>query len=187
MQNRETELQQLVAGTQKNLPATSTVDVNGQELKQADIVAKLQGWMPLFQQVDATNAPYRNAQQALQAAAPAIRQFVGLYRQALRQVFGKGSPLLADFGLSTTQHKTPTPATHVLAAARATATRKARNTLGKQERKAVKGAPVTQVTVPAGGLQAVSSSTSQVTPAAGAAGSTTSESTVGPGTPGPAK
>ena len=171
MQKRETELQQLVAGTQKNLPATSTVDVKGQELKQADIVAKLQGWMPLFQQVDATNAPYRNAQQALQAAAPVIRQFVGLYREALRQVFGKGNPLLADFGLSATQRKTPTPATHVLAAAKATATRKARNTLGKQQRKAIQGAPVTEVTVPA----AVPSSSSQ------------SEPTVGPGNPGPAK
>ena len=167
MTKRETELQQLVAGTQKNLPATSTVDVNGQELKQADIVAKLQGWITLYQQVDATNAPYRNAQRALQAVAPAIRQFVGLYRQALRQVFGKGSPLLADFGLSVTQRKTPTTATRVLATAKAAATRKARGTLGKQQRKAVKGAPVTQVTVPADGLPA--------------------ESTVGPGNPGPAK
>ena len=145
MQKRETELQQLVAGTQKNLPATSTVDVNGQELKQTDIVAKLQSWIPLYQQVDATNAPYRNAQQALQAAAPAIRQYVGRYRQALRQVFGEGNPLLADFGLSVTQ----------------------RNTLGKQQRKTVKGAPVTQVTVAADGTQ--------------------SESTVDPGNPGPAK
>ena len=167
MQKRETELQQLLAGTQKNLPATSTVDVNGQELKQADIVAKFQSWIPLFQQVDATNAPYRDAQKALQAAAPAVQQFVGLYRQALRQVFGKGSPLLADFGLNVTQVKTPTPATHVLASAKAAATRKARNTLGTQQRKTVKGAPVTQVTVAVDGTQ--------------------SESTVGPVNPGPAK
>ena len=181
MQKKETELQQLVAGTQKNLPATSTVDVNGQELKQADIVAKLQAWIPLFQAVDAANAPYRNAQKALQAAAPAIRQFVGLYRQALRQVFGKGSPLLADFGLSTTQQKTPTPATRVLAAAKAAATKKARGTLGKQQRKAVQGAPVAQVTIPASGPQTVSPSEAQVTPGPSAAGSTASEATVGPG------
>ena len=167
MQKRETELQQLVAATQKNLPATSTVDVNGQELKQTDIVAKLQSWIPLYQQVDATNAPYRNAQQALQAAAPAIRQYVGRYRQALRQVFGEGNPLLADFGLSLTQRKAPTPATRVLASAKAAATRKARGTLGKQQRKAIQGAPVTQVTVAADGTQ--------------------SEPTVDPVNPGPAK
>ena len=107
MQKRETELQQLVAGTQKNLPATSTVDVNGQELKQTDIVAKLQSWIPLFQQVDATNAPYRDAQKALQAAAPAIRQYVGLYRLALRQVFGKGSPLLAALASRPPQKPAP--------------------------------------------------------------------------------
>jgi hypothetical protein len=183
MQKKEAELQQLVAGTQKNLPATSTVDVNGQELKQADIVAKLQSWIPLFQQVDATNTPYRNAEKALQAALPEIRQYVGSYRQALRQVFGKGSPLLADFGLSATQPKTPTTQTRVLAQAKAAATRKARNTLGKQARKSIKGAPVTQVTVAADGAQAVSPSTSQVTPAAGAAGPAASETTLGPGIP----
>jgi hypothetical protein len=146
----------VVAGTQKNLPATSTVDVNGQELKQADIVAQLQSWIPLFQQVDATNAPYRNALQAVQSVEPAVRQYVGRYGEALRQVFGKGNPLLADFGLSTAQRKTPTPATHVLAAARAVATKKARGTLGKQQRKAIKGAPVTAVTVPSGGQPALS-------------------------------
>src|SRR5581483_821200 len=131
MNKRAMALQQLVAGTLKNLPATSTVDVNGQELKQADIVAQLRSWIPLFQQVDATNAPYRNAVKALADADPAIRQYVGRYREALRQVFGKGNPLLADFGLSTTQRKTPTSVTHVLAAAKAAATRDARKTLGK--------------------------------------------------------
>jgi hypothetical protein len=151
MQKRHAQLQQLVAGTQKNLATTSTVDVNGQELKQTDIVAQLQSWIPLFQQVDATIAPYRDATKALRAAAPAIRQYVGLYRMALRQVFGKGSPLLADFGMSVTQQKTPTPATHVVATAKAASTRKARGTLGKQRRKTVKGAPVTQVTIPADG------------------------------------
>jgi hypothetical protein len=183
MHKIENQMQQLVAGTQKNLPATSTVDVNGQELKQSDIVAQLQSWIGLYQQVDATNAPYRNAVKALQAATPTIQKYLGSYRQALRQVFGKGSPLLADFGMSTTQQKTPTPATHVLAAAKAAATKKARGTLGSQKRKSVQGAPVTQVTVPANGLPAVSSSAAQATPAAGSAGPNVSETAVVPGVP----
>jgi len=182
MHKIENQMQQLVAGTQKNLPATSTVDVNGQELKQTDIVAQFQSWIELYQQVDATNAPYRNAVKALLAATPAIRKYIGSYRQALRQVFGKGSPLLADFGMSTTQPRTPTTATHVLATAKAAATRKARNTLGKQQRKAVKADPVTKVTVSADG-PAVSSSASQVTPAPSAAEAPSAVSTVGPGVP----
>ncbi len=85
MQKRQAQLQQLVEGTQKDLPATSTLVVDGQALKQADIVAKLQGWIQLFQQVDAANAPSRSAQQALQAAVPEMHQFMVLYGQALRR------------------------------------------------------------------------------------------------------
>jgi hypothetical protein len=183
MQKRQAQLEQLVAGTQKNLPATSTVDVNGQELKQADIVAKLQSWIPLFQQVDATKAPARSAQQALQAAGSEMNDFVVHYRQALRQVFGKSSPLLDDFGLATVQRKTPTAETLVLAKARRAATRKARNTLGKVARKAIKGAPVTTVTVPTSGVpQAQSFSPQVVNPATSASEPTLSEQTLGPAT-----
>ena len=49
----ESQLQLLLAGTQKNIPATSMVGVNGQQMKQADIVAKLQGWIQLLVQKDA--------------------------------------------------------------------------------------------------------------------------------------
>ncbi len=44
MQKTETQLQQLVRRERRSdIPATSVVDVNGTNLKQADVVAKLQG------------------------------------------------------------------------------------------------------------------------------------------------
>jgi hypothetical protein len=172
MQKRQAQLQQLVAGTQKDLPATSTVSVDGQVMKQADIVAKLQGWIELFQQVDATNAPARSAQRALQAADSEMHQFMVLYGQALRTVLGKSNPLLADFGLATTQRKAPTPETHVLAKARAESTRAARGTLGKVQKKAVKGTPVTNVMVSASSPRTAQTLSSQAINPVASAGET---------------
>ncbi len=105
----QTQLQELLAGAQKDLPATSTVDVDGQEMKQSDIVAKLQGWIQLYEQKDAAKATVSSTVQALQAAG--IPQFRVSFAQALTQVFGKSSPLLGDFGLTITQRKTPSAQT----------------------------------------------------------------------------
>jgi hypothetical protein len=147
MQKTETQLQQLVGGTQKDIPVTSVVDVNGANLKQADVIAKLQSWIGLYQQVGAAKASYETAQQVLKAAEPEVHEFIVAYGQALKQVLGKSSPLLGDFGLTATQRKASSPETQVLAKARRVATRKARGTLGSVQKKAVKGVPVTQVTV----------------------------------------
>src|SRR5580692_11961701 len=103
MQKTETQLQELVAGTQKDIPATSMVDVNGTNLKQPDVIAKLQSWIGLYQQVSAAKAAYGTAQQSLKASAPQIHGFIVAYGQALKQVLGKSNPLLVDFGLNQTQ------------------------------------------------------------------------------------
>ena len=68
MTKEQTQVQQMLAGTQKDLPATSTVDFDGQELKQSDIVAKLEGWIQLFEQKDVAKAAAGTAATALKAA-----------------------------------------------------------------------------------------------------------------------
>jgi hypothetical protein len=147
MTKAQTQLQQMLAGAQKDLPATSTVDINGQELKQSDIVAKLQGWIQLCEQKDAAKAAAGTAVQALKAIEPEVTQFKVSFGQALKQVLGKSSPLLSDFGLNVTQRKVPTTETRLLAKAKSAATRAARKTMGKEQKKAVKGLGVTSVTV----------------------------------------
>jgi len=147
MTKAQMQLQQMLAGAEKDLPATSTVDVNGQELKQSEIVAKLQGWIQLHEQKDAAKAVAGTAMQALKAVVPEVTQFKVVFGQALKQVLGRSSPLLADFGLNVTQRKVPTTETRILAKAKSAATRVARQTMGKQQKKAVKGSGVTSVTV----------------------------------------
>jgi len=145
MTKAQTQVQVMLAGTQKDLPVTSMVDINGQQMKQSDIVAKLEGWIQLYEQKSAARAAAGTAVQALKAAG--ITQFRVSFAQALKQVLGKSSPLLGDFGLNVTQRKVPTTETRLLAKAKSAATRKARNTLGSVQKKAVKGLGVTSVTV----------------------------------------
>jgi cob(I)alamin adenosyltransferase len=145
MTKEQTQLQQMLAGAQKDIPATSMVAVDGEELKQSDLVAKLQGWIQLYGQLDAAKAAAGTAAQALKAAG--ITQFRVSLGQALRQVFGKSSPLLADFGLDVPQRKVPTTETRILAKAKSAATRAARKTMGSVQKKAVKGLGVMSVTV----------------------------------------
>jgi len=155
MTKEQTQLQQMLAGAQKDIPATSMVAVDGEELKQSDLVAKLQGWIQLYGQQDAAKAAASTAAQALKAAG--ITQFRVALGQALRQVLGKSSPLLADFGLAVTQRKVPTTETRILAKAKSAATRAARKTMGSVQKKAVKGTGVTSVTVsPSAGTSVVS-------------------------------
>ncbi len=155
MTKLESELQLLLAGTQKNIPTTSMVDVNGQQMKPADIVAKLQGWIQLLDQKDATKAPYNTALLAVQAAASDIHQFKVKFGQALKQVFGANNPLLAEFGLNTAPRKVPSTETRILAQAKSAATRKARGTMSSKQKQAIKGPGVTSVTVPASGPSVV--------------------------------
>jgi hypothetical protein len=147
MTKTQAKLQQMLAGTQKDVPATSTVDIDGQEMKQPDIVAQLQSWAQLHEQKEAAKAAASKAVQALTAIEPQVTKFMVAYGQALKQVLGKGSALLADFGLVVTQRKVPTTETRILAQAKAAATRRARKTMGSQQKKAVKGADVASVTV----------------------------------------
>ena len=126
MTKQQTQLQQMLAGAQKDLPATSTMDIDGQQLKQSDLVAKLQGWIQLYGQQDAAKAAASAAATALKAAG--IPQFRVSLGQALKQVLGKSSPLLEDFGIALTQRKVPSTETQVLAKAKRLQTRAARQT-----------------------------------------------------------
>jgi hypothetical protein len=143
------------------------VDIDGQKMKQSDIVAKLEGFLQLHAQKEAAKATARSAVQALTKADPEITRFAVACGEAVRQVLGKNSPLLANFGLTIPSRKTPSTETQVLANAKRAATRLARKTMGSVQRKAVKGVPVLSVTVSTDAEPSVVSAGSQPEPATG--------------------
>ncbi len=121
----------------QHLPATLTLNVEGQALKQSDIV-KSQGWIQLYEQKDGAKAAAGSAVGALKSKRQEVSEFAGAFSQVLKQYLGKSSPLLGDFGLKATERKVLTTQTKILAQARSLATRKARNTLGSVQKKAVR-------------------------------------------------
>src|SRR5215472_3950309 len=128
----------LIGGIKKDLGAVTSVMVNGVSYAPAQIITMLQ------QEIDATDAvgPAHAAWMAAVAAQRAVTNTLRTIKSALRSfvvnMFGKGSPVLADFGYTKTPQK-PSPETQVKAAELRNATRKARGTLGKSQKKAIKG------------------------------------------------
>jgi hypothetical protein len=147
MQKLEWDFQQLLNGTQTELPATVSVYVDGQLLTQPQLIAKLQAYLQVYEQLAAAKAAYGQALQALQGIADEGHAFKVAYGQALHHVLGKASPSLGSFGVSVIERKTPTVETQLLAHAKRLATRKARGTLGKRQKLRIKGADVGAVTV----------------------------------------
>jgi predicted component of type VI protein secretion system len=168
MTKKQMKLQQLLAGVEKDLPATSSLNVNGEALKQSDIVTKLQGWIQLYEQKDGAKVAAGSAVGALKQIGQEVTQFTVSFGRALKQFLGESSPLLADFGLGIAERKAPSSKTRVLAQAKGAATRVARKTMGAVQKKAVKGAPVASVTVAPNAETSVVSVDSQASAAAGA-------------------
>jgi hypothetical protein len=152
MQKLEADFQQLLNGTQTEIPATVSVHVDGQLLTQPELVAKLQAYLQVYEQVAATKAAYGQALQALQGIADEAHAFKVAYGQVLRHVLGKASPNLGSFGINVIARKTPTVETQLLAHAKRLATRKARGTLGKRQKLNIKGANVAAITVTEDGV-----------------------------------
>ncbi len=146
--SKQTRDAQVNAGIQKHLLATSSIPLGGSTYSPADLMKLVQSSIDSAHTVSAAKANWHSAvlsQRALDARlAPLLREF----RQYAISVFGATSPALADFGFAPPKQVTRTPEEKAAAAAKAKATRAARHTAGKQQKKAVKGSVTGVVMVP---------------------------------------
>ena len=130
----------LIAGVQKHLLNTSLI-VDGTTFTGAQLVQSLQGRVT-------ANAAVVTAKAAWQSAIktdtdPAAVTFVAQLTQAIRIMYASSVDVLADFGVAPRKVRVVDPATQVEAAAKARATRAARHTLGKNQKKSIKGSVAT--------------------------------------------
>ena len=144
--NRLAADQKLIAGVQQHQAQFASVSVDGQSMTSANIVALLQG------RVDAVKA-VENAEAALQAAHKVERDGrvkSSTFRSALvRLIVGMflSSPdTLAAFGLTAPKAGTKTVEVKAEALAKSKATRKARHTMGKNQKLEITGTPETPAT-----------------------------------------
>ncbi len=141
--------------TQKHLSTFPRLVVDGSTLTPAEIEAKLLAYAALRADVEATRALLQTKLADEQTKRPALRRFFRAFEGILRAAFESSPDVLADFGLA--PRKTPRPLTadeQLVATAKRAATRKARRTMGKRKRLAVKGdvtgvvlTPVTAVAI----------------------------------------
>jgi hypothetical protein len=132
------KLQQMLAGVEAAIPDGTSVTVPGGSMAKAAIVQKLTAATSEFQTVDASLTALDVARTRLRGDLPDLHAFYDELKTSLSASFGKGNPLLAQFGLSPQKpRKKLTPEQRVARAAKARATRQLRHTGGVRQKAAV--------------------------------------------------
>lgn len=134
--------QALVNGLSKGLPATTTsLLVNGQAVNVKNAIATLSAYLTLVGAIAPAKVAYHQAVQGANAQEAQVKQLVTGLAAALRYLFGKGNPQLAQFGVSSGVPSKPSVATKAQAVDKALATRVERHTLGPKQKLKVNVAP----------------------------------------------
>ncbi|MGA2448001.1 MAG: hypothetical protein ABTD50_04920 [Polyangiaceae bacterium] len=129
----------LVAGTQKH-PMSGSVTLAGSSYTQQTLVQALQGVVDVLAASDTAKASWKESLKNVKDTKTKTLPLVSSYRSWIAATYGSAPSALADFGM--TPRKVPTPLTaeqKAAAAAKRKATRVARNTLGKTQKKNIKG------------------------------------------------
>jgi len=157
-------VQALVAGTNKHFP-NGSFTLGGATYTTATLVQLFQSYGDAFAAVDAAHAQTKDAVLALRAAKAKMGPVILAYKRWLLSTFGTATQTLADFGVQPPKARTPrTSEQNAAAAAKRQATRKARGTVGKKKKLAVKGDVTGVVVTPVTSTSASSSSASPAEP-----------------------
>ena len=149
---------QVIAGIQKHLQNTPSLPLAGTAYTPADLVKLVQSRIDSVDPVAAAKANWHSTVVANMALNTSLTPVLRALRDYVINVFGAASPVLADFGFAPPKRTTKTPEQKAAAAAKAKATRAARHTAGKNQKKNVKGAvTATLVVTPAGSSQPAAS------------------------------
>jgi hypothetical protein len=139
----------LIAGANKHLQNV-TVTLAGVSYALPALVGLLQSFVDGVDRVSVAKAAYQGAVKDDKAKAPGLLAVIRALRVYVHVTFANSPQALADFGIA--PPKVPIPKTleeKAVAAAKRAATRKARNVMGKNQRKKVKGAlPATPPAAP---------------------------------------
>jgi hypothetical protein len=139
----------VIAGIQKNLQGTSSLQLAGTTYSPADLVKLIPSRASQVGAVTAANATWHAAVAAEKELNAKLTTVIQALRQYALNAYGVTSPVLADFGFTATARKPLTPEQKVARAAKAKATRAARHTMGKVQKKTVTGTTAAAPAAPA--------------------------------------
>ena len=142
-------VKQLIAGVNKHFPnGSQQLQVGGATFTVTGLTTLLQSFVDTREAVEASKAATKAKVQAAGAQAPSQRATIHALETTVRGTFGNSADVLADFGLAPPKARAPRTAEEkAVAAAKGAATRKARGTMGKIQKKNVKGSITAKLVV----------------------------------------
>jgi hypothetical protein len=131
-------------GVSSAIPDGTSLLVAGQGMTKDALKTQLQAGLDLYEAVEARKRDLKTARQTLAQGLPAERKQVKDLKDALVAFFGRGSPVLAQFGIKEPGSRRPLTAQQLaMRAAKAMLTREARHTMGSRQKQSlhVQGTP----------------------------------------------
>ncbi len=157
--SRQDRLRKIASGLQLHEPGNPSITIGGVAYAVNDLLTQIQKDITATDATDKARAAWLQTVQAERASHAQMDPLLRGIKQFVMLQFGEteaSSTVLADFGYTPRKVAVRTPATSVAAAAKSAATRKARHTMGKDQKKEVTGdvtgvvvTPVTTVPAPA--------------------------------------
>ncbi len=141
--------QTMAKGTQDHLSNVGPLTITGKQYDAPAIVQRLDARIAVLDGVTQARAALKAAIAAERADRPVFKQFYSDLRSIVLGMFSNDPETLADFGV-TSRKAAPKPKTEakLVAIEKLRATRKARNTMGKKQKKDVKGTVVPPTPAP---------------------------------------
>jgi hypothetical protein len=136
------QVKRLIIGTRKHYPnAGADLTVGGATFTVTSLTQLMQGFVDAREAVEGLKAALRTKVEAERTQAPSQRAVISAFVRIVRGTFGSSADVLADFGLALPKARTPMTAEEkAVAVAKRAATRAARQTMGKNQKKDMKGA-----------------------------------------------
>jgi hypothetical protein len=130
---------QVIVGINTNLQNVSSLPLATSTYTMAALVQLIQSRIDAANTVVNARAHWVDASATYEALNTKVTQVVRDLRQYVISVYGKDSPVLADFGFTSSKRTPLTSEQLVVRAQKAAATRKARGTMGKKQKAKIKG------------------------------------------------
>jgi hypothetical protein len=138
-----------ISGLKKHVTKSTIIPIDGATYTPAALSAIFQAEIDTGAAVTPAKGAWQKAvadAKAAKAAAAAVRPG---FEQWVQANYGKDAQTLADFGVPPKKPRVIKPATKVASAVKAAATREARGTKGKVQKKAITGATAATPATPA--------------------------------------
>ena len=157
----------LIAGTQKQHP-TGPLTFGGNTYESSALVQLLQNLDSAIAASDEAKAKWNDALKVMQDEDAKMQPVIRAYQSYLVSLLGNAPSTLAEYGLAPRKVRTPlTVEQQAAAAAKRKATRKARNTMGSVQKKAVTGDVASVVITPVTVTKSTVATPAAATPAQG--------------------